>query len=565
MAGSVPAGPARPGGGQPGAAQSAVRRVIVYGLLFAVVVITTTGIAGLVGRLFEGTSLAAGGAGDLALWLAFTLIGGPLGGALWWALWRRLGRDESERASLAWGLYVTAVYLLALVVATTTMTTMVTTGLSGQWRPADLGTGLAWTAVWFWHRWMLRHPLRSPRRLASVPGVLAATFGLVYLAVGSITALGSLLREALATATSADLVSTPWWQGAVGALISGGVGLVIWWWHWVHDEARSTRTVFSAVALVVVGVAGGAAAALIGLGTALWCALRVIFDDSQPLVEMLSPLGTALAATTIGGLIWVAHHRVAVDRSSATRRAAALVVAGLGLVGVATGLGIVVNATLGALVSPLVAADTRSLLLGGIATLVVGAPVWWAMWQPRRRFTGDEITFQGRRIYLVAVFGASAVVALIALLVVGSRLFEFLLDATTASSLVDRVRAPLGLLLATVLVFTYHFAVWRQDRATISAEGLAPVQRIGRVTLVAPDAAPALARAIEATTGASVEVWPVASPGVGSVSASADAPVVDPWTTDAAALSAAFADVTARHVLVLAGPEGRFEIIPLAG
>ena len=62
-------------------------------------------------------------------------------------------------------------------------------------------------------------------------------------------------------------------------------------------------------------------------------------------------------------------------------------------------------------------------------------------------------------MYLIAVFGISAVVALIALLFVGYRLFEFGLDPTTGESLIDRVRAPLGVLIATALVFGYHFAV----------------------------------------------------------------------------------------------------------
>lgn len=540
-----------------GGAQRTVRRLIVYSLLFALVAITATGLAGLLGRLLDaGTPIARGGAADLALWLAFALIGGPLAAVLWWAVWRRLG-DAAERSSLAWGLYLAAVYTVSLVVATSSLVAAATAGLDGRWLPAELATGIVWAAVWAGHRWMSRHPLKRPVRLLTVPYVIASAYGLVLLVSGAIGALGTVLDEALLGATSSVLAGAPWWRVVLAALVGAAAGALIWWWHWFRDGTREFRTGFAAVALVVVGVLGGAAVTLGGVGTALWVGLRRAFDQGEPFGQVLAPLGTALAAAVIGALVWTYHRRIAAARTAGTRQAADLVVSGLGLAAAASGIGVIVNATLGALVSPLVADDTRSLLLGGIAALVVGAPVWWLHWRPTRRLPAEEITYQGRRVYLIAVFGISAVVALIALLVVGFRIFEFLLDATTGASLIDRVRAPLGLLLATVLVFAYHFAVWRRDRALIASQGLAPGRRIARVVLVAADDAPELARAIEAATGASVTVWPREGPSGGL------APAAGP-VTDAAALAAAFDGVTARRVLVLAGPGDRFEIVPLA-
>lgn len=540
-----------------GGAQRTVRRLIVYGLLFVLVVITATGVAGLLGRLLDaGTPLVRGGAADLALWLAFALIGGPLAAVLWWAVWRRLG-DAAERSSLAWGLYLAAMYTVSLVVAASALVAAATAGLDGRWLPSELATGLVWAAVWAWHRWMSRHPLKRPVRLFTVPYVIASAYGLVLLVSGAIGVLGTLLDEALLGATSSVLSGAPWWRIALAALVSAAVGALIWWWHWFRDGTRGFRTGFAAVALVVVGVLGGAALSLGGIGTALWVGLRLAFDPGEPFAQVVAPLGTALAAAAIGALVWTFHCRIAAERSADTRQAADLVVSGLGLAGAASGIGVIVNATLGALVSPLVAADTRTVLLGGIAALVVGAPVWWLHWRPTRRLAPEEITYQGRRVYLIAVFGISAVVALIALLVVGYRIFEFMLDATTGASLIDRVRAPLGLLLATVLVFAYHFAVWRRDRALIASQGLAPGRRIARVVLVAADDAPDLSRAIATATGASVTVWP-REPGPGGPAPAGSA------VPDAAGLAAAFDGVTARRVLVLAGPGDRFEVVPLA-
>jgi hypothetical protein len=142
-------------------------------------------------------------------------------------------------------------------------------------------------------------------------------------------------------------------------------------------------------------------------------------------------------------------------------------------------------------------------------------------------------------------------VALIALLVVGFRLFEYFLDPVTFSSLIERVRAPFGVLVATALVFGYHFAVWRRDRSVIVAEGLAPAHPIGRVILVTAGDPSVLEQAVRAATGASITVW--RRPG--------EEPAVVP---DAAALARAFDGVSGKRVLMLAGPGDRVEVVPLA-
>ncbi len=233
---------------------------------------------------------------------------------------------------------------------------------------------------------------------------------------------------------------------------------------------------------------------------------------------------------------------------------------GVGLVGAASGIGVVVSAALAEFVSPLAASDSRSLLLGGISALVVGGPAWWLSWKPLARTDAAEIAYPGRRVYLIAVFGVSAVVALVALLVVGFRVFEFGLDANTGESLIDRVRGPLGLLVAAALVFGYHFAVWRHDRAIIAAAGLGSERRIGRVFLVAAGDVAALERAIADATRASVTVWqravaePAAEPGSQS-----DAPLRCLRLS-----SPALDGVAGRRVLVIAGPGDRVEVVPLA-
>ena len=165
---------------------------------------------------------------------------------------------------------------------------------------------------------------------------------------------------------------------------------------------------------------------------------------------------------------------------------------------------------------------------------------------PTRVVLGEEAGDPARRVYLVAVFGASAIVAIVTLLLIGYRLFESILD-TGGGGLLDRVRAPLGVLTATVLVFAYHFAVWRRDRAL--APAVPRRHAIGRVVLVGAGDSNALEQRLRTETGASVTSWRSASGGI-----------VD---ADADAVLAALEGLTAPRVLVVAEPDGGVRVIPL--
>ena len=538
-----------------GSAQRTVRRLIVYTLLAVLVTISAIGVAGLLERLLDlAAPFAGSGVGDLALSLAFTLIGGPLAAVLWWSVWRRLA-DESERGSLAWGLYLTVLYTVSLVVATSALLSAAGSLLDGRRADAEIATAITWALVWVWHRWMLRHPRKGPTRMATVPLVLGATYGLLLGISGGVRALGMLFDAAIRGTSAVPIAGDTLWPPLLETAVPLLAGAVIWWWHWFRDDARRRATGFADVALVVVGVLATAVTMLGGIAVGLYVVLRLLFDRSDPTTVVLEPLGTAIAAAAVGALAWVYHRRIALERSERTRRAARLVMSGVGLVAAASGIGVVLNAALAEFASPLAASGERTLLLGGLSALIVGAPVWWLSWEPTRRAAPAEAADAGRRVYLIAVFGLSAVVALVALLVVGYRLFEFALDPTSAASLVDRIRAPLGLLVATALVFGYHFAVWRRDRALIASSGVAPARRIGRVVLVGDGDTVALERAIEQATGASVTVWRRVAAEPGAI------PTTAP---DAAALVAALEGVSARRVLLLAGPGDRVEAVPLA-
>ncbi|MET1051120.1 MAG: DUF5671 domain-containing protein [Mycetocola sp.] len=530
-----------------------VRRLIVYSLLFSLVVVTAVGLQTLLGLLFDPSPDAIGDTtSTIAQGLAFTLVGGPIGAVLWWFVWRRLS-DVVERRAVAWGLYVAAASTVALIAFTTALFGTLGGLFDGDAEASGFATALVWAAIWVWHRWMWRHASRGPVRLASVPAVLGAAFGLVVGVSGAITAFGELFDAAIMGFMPGSTVGEPWWITSLQALVWAVGGAAVWAWHWFGERASATNTGLSAVVVIVLGIIGGTMLTLGGIGTAVYVTARVLFDPGDSVREVFSPLPVALAAAAVGAIVWVYHRGVAEVRSPAVTQASELATSGVALAAAASGIGVIVNSTLGILVEPLAGSDTRSLLLGGLSALIIGGPVWWLSWRPLTP-TDAAGPSTGRRIYLIAVFGISAVVALITLLVIGFRLFEVFLDG--GSDLVDQIRAPLGLLTATGLVAGYHFTVWRHDRAEAAAMAPAPrVRTIDDVVLVtAADPAP-LVHAIEAASGASVTVWR---------SAHADEVTPDGSTPDPDALARALGGVSAGRVLVLVGPGDRLDVIPLA-
>ncbi|MGN7250202.1 DUF5671 domain-containing protein [Arthrobacter sp. SAFR-014] len=586
-----------------------VRRLVVFVLLFVLVLIGASGLGGLFERLLtSGAALAGHDVGSLARSLAFGLVGGSMAAVLWWLVWRRQG-EEAERSSVAWGLYVSGVYIVALITAVTAVLGAVSqllgllaraaSGAAGavgegvEWR-SSLATGVVWAAVWAWHRWMWQHRRKGPRRLHTVPALAGSVFGLLLGAGGAVTALGSLLDAALRGLAGSHDVGAPWWVSVLQPLIWAGGGFLVWWWHWIRGEARHLSSPLANVAAAVFAVLGGCMTAMAGAITAVFVLLRLVLDRSEDMIRLLDPLGPALAAAAVGCLVWRYHSVLTAARSEKMRETGLLLASGVSVVAAAAGVGVVVNAALGFAETTLAGTGPRTLLLGGISALVVGGAVWWRAWQPADRRgsasagnadgtdgadgtdSADGLrsrTAAGRRIYLVAIFAISAVVALIALLVVGYQGFEYLLDPVHSGNLVGRIRAPLGLLTATALAAAYHYSVWRRERMVLPVNA---GRTIGEVVLVTGSDPVPLLHAIRTATGADVTVWlrsdqpagslPVSDGGLGSdggaVAASGGRL---PYTghPDPGTLIAALEGVNAERVLVVVGPGDRIDVIPV--
>ncbi|GAA2198418.1 DUF5671 domain-containing protein [Sinomonas flava] len=550
----------------------AVRRLILYVLLFALVVIAASGLSGLVTRtLPSGQVLAGEATAGLAQSLAFTVIGVPLAALLWWFVWRRLA-DPEERRSTAWDLYVAGLYSVALVVASTQLLALLAGLVEGRtegWN-GFLATAVVWAGVLAWHRWMWRSTVKGPLLLADVPAVVGAGYGLALGAAMAGTALTRLIRAAVQSLSGDQMAvlatqgeSRTWWGGVLAAAVWAAGGALVWLWHWIVEGGRRLRTGFSDVVLVLVGIFAAGVAALGGAGTVLFVVLRLLFDRDEaaaPVLSLLDPLPAALAAGTIGWLVWAYHRPLVAARSIAAQQAARLVTAGIALVGAASGVGVIINALLSLVRAPLAGTGARTLLLGGIASLAVGGLVWWFVWKPTHVLS-EPLAGQppGRRIYLVVVFGVSAVAALVTLLVIGFQVFRSWLAGGGGLALIADIRVPLGILVATALAASYHYAVWRHDRAELPAHAARP--SIGKAILVTALDPEPFSRAITEATGATVTIWRSVD-GLPSKQAPPPAQREAPSTE---AVAKALEGIRSRRALVLVGPGDRVEALPLEG
>jgi uncharacterized protein DUF5671 len=527
-----------------------VRRVITYLLLLTMVIIAAIGVSGLLERALDaGSTLVASDNSGLAQSLAFALIAGPLASLLWWLTWRESAMAR-DRASVAWALYLVVASTVALLTFTIALFTFGASAVTGVWEWSGLSVAIVWGLVWLWHYWMWRHPAKGPTRLVGAAPAIASLIALTYTTGGLVFALASLIDTAV-DGFGSVVISGPAWEPVVQSLIWAVGGGVLWWWHWFRAGVRNQTTGFANVLLVY--VTGFASLALFAFGATLTLSvvLELLTGSPDPLTVTLDPLGIAIACAAFGALVLSYHLRVVAGHRAVIGSAVRLVASGVALAVAATGVGVTINALLATIASPLVGSNVRNLLLGGLSALVVGGALWWVSWRPGRASAPERVSTPGRRVFLVVIFGVSALVALITLLVIGFQLFSFALDDRSGDSLLERTRAALGLLTATVLVAAYHFALWRHDRSVQVAQE--PAHAIGHVTLVTSVAAgetlDVVVGAIREATGARVRVL-----------SRADAVVDEP---DAAALVAALDGVEAGHVLLVAGAKSSVEVIRL--
>lgn len=524
-----------------------LRRVFQYLLLYGLLVIVAIGVSGLLGRLLETDVLVTGDESALARDLTFTLVGGPLFVVV--ALWtrRRLADDTDEARSFGWAAYVTLASLTSLVVAMTGLDRVLTwaVGLE-EYDGRALARLLVWGGLWAAHWWI--DTRTTPREHARVHHLAGSLLGLVTAATG----LGGLLSGALRVLLGLDrgtVIATggsPMREG----LVTLAVGAPVWFVYWVRTTARDERTPLWLAYVLLVGVAGGLATAIVAASTLLYQVLVWLVGDpgSATAAEHFDDAPAAAAATVVGVLVWWYHRTVlrteAGEARTEVRRVYEYLMAGTGLLAASAGLVMVLAALVDAAAgSPFIGGDGVNTLLAAVTLLAVGGPVWWLYWRriqaASRDTPTDEIASPTRRVYLAVLFGLGGLAAVVALIVGVYLLLDDVVQGTVGAETLRSMRFPVGVLFTTAAVAAYHGAVHRSDRERMPA-AVAP-QGPRFVLLVGPDDRE-VARAVARRTHGQVQAWTLVDDGRAT------------WSADE--VMAALEGTTAEEVIVLCDEDG---------
>lgn len=464
-------------------AVNSLRQLILHGLLFIVLMVLGSGLSTLITMALRGFVPTYPGSSEIAVGLSFTLIAGPLVWFLWGQLKQKLPALPPADSAI-WTIQAAAVYVIALAMSAVSslrlFSELINPTRATDWQPT-LGAALGWGLIFIWQYRILKSPKYAPVQLASLPGALASAFALVLFAISAVTLLQLALVELIAPQQTliGPASALPGLSSAAVWAVGAGV---LWWWQWIVQRVHLKVDGFTDFLFILLFVAIPGVLTLLSASVLLGLLLPLPGGADSAFDELAGQAPLLLAAVLVGSMTWLYHHAKSASRPAHVAEAARQLISGGALAIGASGLGMVVNALMAGIGSDYATAGSVNVLRYGLGLLVIGGAAWVYFFRPQR--ASDPAN---RRIYLVLFFGISAVVALISLLVIAYRVFEFLLVSTASGSLLDLIRAPFGWLIATAAVAAYHFALWRSDRVRLAAEQsktAAPVHRPAVITLM---------------------------------------------------------------------------------
>lgn len=458
------------------------RRGFQYVLLYALILIVANGVADLLSRLF-GDQTAVDDEFLLAQSLTAIVIALPIAAILTWWIWRTHRKNSDERDSLLYQAYLTAAALTGAAMMAANFQQTLTTATGSATLNTDALAGLViWTLVWVIHWRIIGRTLTQANTVAHV--LLGSAIGLVLVASGLI----ELVATSIELLTGPQVIIGPYVDlgSAAGMFISGAV---VWIVYWFTSATKMPRGTSWHAYVLLFGVAGGLITALFGAQALLWHGLVQLIGQPALFARWLE-WPDAVGALVIGATVWW-YHRVFLDRTHYTpvRRVYKYLVAGIGAVAAAAGIGLLVLSLIDATAPATLFHHPINTLLGALTLLTIGAVVWWYHWQIIQRATQDnpatELTAVPRRIYLVLLLGGPAVVIVISLISAVVDLFHDVMQGQLSVATLYKVRTELGFLTAGLALIAYHAAILRQDQQQAPAQPELPV-RDGTLTLIGP-------------------------------------------------------------------------------
>ncbi|NNL96566.1 MAG: hypothetical protein HKO63_00010 [Acidimicrobiia bacterium] len=520
-----------------------VKRLFVFGSLYAALHVAAWGVAGLIAALGED---AADRGEQAAAPLAMTVVGLPVLFLLARWVWRSL--PEFRDRGAAFSLYLNLSLVTALVVVMVAAVAVADWLVGGaSYSGIAVGALTVWAPIWVVHWRLFRTEQTS---VSNFHVYVGATAGLATMAGFGGALLGRLLTRLLDSGTDVALTSRTHADVATW-LVGFAVGAAVFAWYWIQTGMREPRDTLWHTYVVLIGVLGGLITAVTGAAISLYSLLQWWFGESdyssavRHFDTYLVPAGGALV---VGLIVWLYHRRVLGpvrgDRTD-VHRVYDYVVAAVGLVTAVVGVIILVIGFQEAVFPP---DDSRAseanMLLGAVTALAVGVPLWAQAWRrinhARRTDDTAEVASPVRRSYLFGLVGVSGVIGLVSLIILLVVVFGDLLGEG-GDPLRNDVQIPIALLFATGVVAVYHFLLVREERDVETAR-----EHPKHVMLVTGH--DELAAAVRELTGARVTL-------LHRLDTNGEAD--DPAVVAAAIESSEYDDL-----LVVPGPTGAVEVIP---
>ena len=481
-----------------------VRRFIEYGFLLALVGITGFGVAGVLAQVVgEIGPDSSAGSETTALWLTFVLVGGAsLAGLAAW-IRRRFARDRGEEEAGGWSLYVAAAELgsLAGVIVSSigTLSWLIAgTHFVDYW----IAHLIVWYGVWAFH-WRLgcRSTQRGTVR-KQVHLLLGAAAGTIGLAVSTSFVVGHLLNWAYDGSMpdyipdygfGSDAAS---WDSAVDGARDATPAMLtfaaVWFWYWWRNARSTGHSVARHAFVLVGGVLGGLGAAVAaGSGLLLTVLLWFLTDqDGTSVTEHFDTAPVFLTVCIVGLAVWI-YNRSELpenERRSEVERTYDHLASWVGLVAATAGIGVLLGGVILHQIMPNPHGWDEALgepMSGVITLLTVGGTVWWRNWSRIQRHANEpaELGSPVRRVYLLTVFGSTALVVLGSVLVMVYMVVFGLLEQELGADELAWFRIPLALIGSTAGVAVYHGRVLRDGLRSMPASSRQEVST--HVTLVA--------------------------------------------------------------------------------
>lgn len=379
-----------------------IRRFFQYGTQYLVLMLSAVGLSGLLGRMLSRSSALAGGESDLALDIAFTVVGVPLLVTI--ALWTRrtLQRDPSEARSLAWVLSSTLSTLTALGI---TMYAAFNTGLwiaqVNEFDGYDIAQFVVWDVVlanlWLIDRYTTPLPAARPHLF------IDSGIGLIVSGVAIANSLTATL-ELILHSSGQTIYGDSWdplWRG----LVLAAIGIPVWTMYWFEQAQPTTRDQLWYGYTLLIGTAGGLITAVVAASTVVFRGLVWVIGDptTASAATHFRDVPGAASAALVGAAIWWYHpgQMVTSGPRNEIDRVFDYSMSGIGLIATGVGGGLAIVAAIEGLTSATVLTSSMNALLLAATLLLVGTPIWGVYWQRIQEHVGinrdDELSAPTRR------------------------------------------------------------------------------------------------------------------------------------------------------------------------